>query len=114
MFKTVVFLSAVSVLSLAACSHQAAAPSMSAAEREQKAAEQESAEKAWQEKMQQQEKAFSTLNEKMNEYQDLQVICERIRDARVESELKAVCERVLKERRRELLDLSDRLEEQQR
>ncbi len=87
---------------------------MSAAEQEQKAAEQAAAEKAWQEKMQRQEKIFSTLNEKMDEYQDLQVICERIRDARVESELKAVCERVLKERRRELLDLSDRLEEQQR
>ncbi len=114
MFKTVLFVSALSVLSLAACTHQAAAPKMSAAEREQKAAEQEAAEKAWQEKMQQQEKAFSTLNEKMDEYQNLQVICERIRDARAGSELKAMCERVLKERRRELFDLSDRLEEQQR
>ncbi len=87
---------------------------MPAAESEQKAAERAAAEEAWQEKMQQQEKVFSTLNERMDEYQDLQVVCERIRDAGVESELKAVCERVLKERRQELLDLSDRLEQQQR
>jgi type VI protein secretion system component VasF len=114
MLKTVLFLSTVLLLCPAACSHKAAAPPMSTAEREQKAAEQAAAEKAWQEKMEQQEKTFTTLNEKIDEYQNLQVICERIRDARVESGLKAVCERVLKERRKELLDLSDQLEEQQR
>ncbi len=114
MRKTVLFLSAVSLLSLAACAHKALDPAMSAAERQQEAAKQEAAEKAWQEKMEQQDKAFSTLNKKIDEYQDLQVICERIRDVRAESELKAVCDRVLKDRRKELFELSDRLEETQR
>ncbi len=113
MLKVLLPLLAVPVLVLTACTARGVVKNAKPVQQEEKT-EQTALERELRERMQQQAETFTTLNEKMDEYQDLQVICDRIAGTPEEVELKAVCERALKARRRELLDLSDRLEEQQR
>ncbi len=65
-----------------------------------------------QERMHEEEGAFETLSEKMDEYQNLLVTCDSLAETEENRAIKASCNERLKTLRQELRDLSDFLRDE--